>query len=194
MDVIGATSPSYCWIVPESKRQYGYTLVELMLVLTIGGILFSMAVPAFGAMMARQRLAVGVDTLFADLQLSRSEAITRSRSIFIGRSQDGENCINTGAWDDGWMVFVDINKNNQRDTDEQILRIQQAMHQNIDITFGSLNSTGIRFKSDGTGTFNGTFTFCDGLGNAAPRAIIFYYSGRPRYALTRSDGSELVCT
>ncbi|MDH3694726.1 MAG: GspH/FimT family pseudopilin [Gammaproteobacteria bacterium] len=194
MDVTSITIPSRSRTCPEPNLQRGYTLVELMLALTIGSILFSMAIPAFGAMMARQRLAVGVDTLFTDLQLSRSEAITRSRLKFICRSQDGENCINIGSWDDGWIVFVDINKNNQRDADEQILRIQLAMHKGININFGSLNSTGIRFKSDGTGTFNGTFTFCDVSGNAAPRAIIFYYSGRPRYALNRSVGSELVCT
>ncbi len=193
MDVTKTVAISSLRARTPSKSQGGYTLVEIALVLTIASILFSMALPAFGAIMARQRLAVSVDTLFTDLQLSRSEAITRSRSIFICRSVDGQSCMSSGSWDDGWIVFVDVNKNNQRDQDDPLLRVQQAMHKSVGINFGSLNATGIRFKPDGTGTFNGTFTFCDISGSVEPRAIIFYYSGRPRYALERSDGSALEC-
>ncbi len=178
---------------PKVHSQLGYTFVEVVLALTVSGILFSMAIPSFGAMIARQRIAVGVDTLFTDLQLSRSEAITRSQSVFICRSVDGQFCTSTSNWDNGWIVFVDSNNDNQRDADEQLIRVQRAFSKGISIQFGSLNATGIRFKPDGAGTFNGTFTFCDTAGKARPRAIIFYYSGRPRYSTTRSDGSALYC-
>lgn len=58
-------------------RQRGFTVVELMVTLSITGILLGIGLPAFGNLVERQQLLSSVETLASDLRRARSEAIAR---------------------------------------------------------------------------------------------------------------------
>jgi type IV fimbrial biogenesis protein FimT len=76
----------------------GFTLVELLVVVTVVAILAAIAVPSFTQMIARARVGSAVSTLQAALLKARSEALKRNCSITLARS--------AGGWNAGWEVYA----------------------------------------------------------------------------------------
>ena len=95
---------------PEMFRaqQRGYSLVELLVVITLVSIFSLITVPSFRAGYSE----IAVDSLSSDLhsilRLGRDEALTTGDITVLCASQTGDDCA-AGAWDNGWLLFVDAN-------------------------------------------------------------------------------------
>ena len=78
--------------VQHSDRSQGVTLIELMMGLAVLAILGTLALPAMGLRMERQRLAMAAETLAADLTEARFEAARRGLSLSLNAitSQGGQ--------------------------------------------------------------------------------------------------------
>nr|WP_051464538.1 GspH/FimT family pseudopilin [Pseudoxanthomonas suwonensis] len=84
----------------------GFTLVELMVTLGVLAILVSMATPSFTSVINSNRLSSQANELVADIQLARSEALRRNRTVRLCRSDNGSACATgTGNWT-GWIVML----------------------------------------------------------------------------------------
>jgi type IV fimbrial biogenesis protein FimT len=96
----------------------GFTLVELLVVMTIGAILVALSIPSFSWMIANTRASNGANTLLAAFQLARSEAIRRNTFLSVCRTLDPNAaeaavaCSNAagggyaaGDWASGWVIF-----------------------------------------------------------------------------------------
>src|SRR3989344_4698731 len=59
-------------------RNSGFTLIELIITLTIAGILMAVAVPGLKNFVSSNRLTAQINDLIADINLARSEAIKRN--------------------------------------------------------------------------------------------------------------------
>lgn len=86
-------------------RISGLTLVELIIVLTIAGVLAALAAPGMQKFVASNRLTAQVNDLLADISHARSEAIKRNVSSGVCASTSGTNCTASGNWANGWLVF-----------------------------------------------------------------------------------------
>ena len=53
-------------------------------------------------------------------------AIARGKSVTACPSRDGAACIDEGDWSQGWLVFVDNDRNRRLGPDEQLLSVHQA--------------------------------------------------------------------
>lgn len=67
----------------------GLTLIELLVMLAVATVLIMLTVPRFTDMLARRRLEGVANELSADLQYTRSEAVSRRLNASLSTSSDG---------------------------------------------------------------------------------------------------------
>lgn len=173
-------------------RPRGFTLLELLVTVSIAAVLLGLAVPAFGGMWRNSQRTVAVNALIHGIFLARSTAITRDHAVTICRSPDGQSCSNGMInWQDGWIVFVNLDRDDPpiRDGDEPVLAVQAGW------TGGTITSNrhSYSFRPHQHRVVNGTVVFCDRRGSAEARAIIINSVGRPRVARRDSENRPLRC-
>lgn len=78
------------------RRSAGFTLIELIVAMTILGILASIAAPSFKDMMVNQRIKSASFDVTAALILARSEALKQNGSVTLTPS--------SGEWAQGWTI------------------------------------------------------------------------------------------
>ncbi len=78
---------------PTAQR--GFTLIELMTVVSIMAVMALVAAPGMQSLIAGARARAATNDLISDLVLARSEAIKRNRDVELSPA---------GGWSAGWMV------------------------------------------------------------------------------------------
>lgn len=89
------------------NRSHGFTLIELMITLSIAAIVLALGVPSFQEMMRNNRAATHMNEFTSALNLARSEAIKRGQRVALCPSINQTSCTGASDWEDGWIVFVD---------------------------------------------------------------------------------------
>lgn len=178
---------------PRLPTHSGFTLIELLAALSVIAILVGLVVPALHTLVVSNRLTTQLNELFTALQGARSQAIARQQHIVLCPSADQATCLNSSAWQSGWIVFADLNLNKELDLNEPSLRVHSGTDPGLTIS-SSNGRKRIALQPDGSaGGSNVTFTFCDTRGPDQAQAIIVAVNGRPRVARTKSDGTPLSC-
>jgi prepilin-type N-terminal cleavage/methylation domain-containing protein len=85
--------------MPRRRPAYGFTLIELMIVVAIAAILVTIGAPALGEFMADQRVRTTASDIAADFAFARVKAIENSRRAYIQKT--------SALWKNGWRVYVD---------------------------------------------------------------------------------------
>lgn len=176
---------------PSSSRPAGFSLLELLIVVSVAGILAGLAAPSFkGMLLDSQRTAV-VNSFVHSVYLARSTAAMQGRTVHICRSTDGHTCSNgTANWQEGWIVFVNTDRDEppMRDSNERILSAQPAWREGrVTSNRRSFSFTAHQYA------VNGTLVFCDRRGPTHARAIIINIGGRPRVATRDAENRPLRC-
>jgi type IV fimbrial biogenesis protein FimT len=195
------------------KSRKGYTLLELMVVLSMVSILAMVAVPSVQEGMRRNAKDSSMLDLLSVVALARSEAVTQSRIVSICRSVDQEACtVAAGAdWSDGWIVFTDAGTAGVVDGTDTILQSGKVDTNLSTITlknYANANFTTdvLQFKDDGflktmPSSQGAYFKFC-GKDNVVDTARAVWVSNTGRTVLSTDDadgvhndlaGSNLTC-
>jgi type IV fimbrial biogenesis protein FimT len=107
----------------------GFTLVELLTVMTIVAILMALGVPSYQYVTSANRISGEVNGLLGDMQYARSEAIKEGQTVTVCSSSNSTTaaptCSGSTSWQNGWIVFADANGNATVDAQETILRVQK---------------------------------------------------------------------
>lgn len=167
------------------RKITGFTLIELIVTLTIAGILIALAGPAMKSFILDQRLTTQANDLIADLNLARSEAIKRAANVTIcrqGGSLSSPSCNSAASWQAGRIVFVDSDGDSTIDSGDTILRVRESLDGNNTMTpvggvaLGSIviASTGLTTLSTGQ---EAALRLCDSRGTVA-MTISINYTGR----------------
>lgn len=179
------------WKPPGRSR--GLTLPEVVVTLAVVAILLAIALPGFGDLLAARRIDAAAARFHAHINRGRSEAILRGRRVIACPTRDREHCLADGIWHTGWMLFVDRNADREHQADEPILEQSDPLER-VRMVTSRMRRRIVLFPNGLTRGSNGTYTFCDANGSAAPLAVIIANSGRARRARVRGDGSPLDCT
>ena len=153
-----------------SRRVRGFTLIELMVSVSILAVLLAIAAPSFEAMIASSRLTAASNDLIAALAQARSNAIKVGNRVTVCMSSNGTSCATTGGWEQGWIAFVDTTRSGTEaavDSGETVSAVFPALPSGL-VVNGNLPF--ISFSADGqpktmTGGFlSGTMRVCSTSG------------------------------
>ncbi len=110
----------------QARRQFGFTAIEMMVVMTLLAILATLALPGFRDIQERYRLRRAVEELTATIYFARTEAIKRGGRVVLRKTNPTPaGCTTAGtnqAWSCGWMVFIDANDNGVFNSGETVLQ------------------------------------------------------------------------
>jgi len=168
-------------------RSRGFTLVEILVVMTISAILIAAAVPSFQWMIARNRISDATNLLLANFEYARMEASRLGNTVSLCRTPDPNaapacssavaGTVDGNDWASGWIVFEKIPPNADEATfelgDRLIFRQQVSDGQNVRVMIHSSVPGGERvaFQPRGAGAVIGFATFAITYGQAPTPAV-----------------------
>lgn len=85
------------------KRQVGFTIIELMVALTIASVMMFFALPAFNDFTTQRRMTSNVNLLISGISLARSEATRRGADVTLQRTDTTDD---TNEWGGGFCVTL----------------------------------------------------------------------------------------
>ena len=175
---------------PRAAVAGGFTLIELMVTLTVLGILTLLAAPSFNEAILGNKLAGFSNTFVASAQLARSEAIKRNNAVTLCRSADGLTCAASGTWQQGWIVMCKYKPAApgmcvSDGTDNLVLSVQQALPADFRFT-GDVYT--LAFQPIGAGATSATLVLCRATPSpgAQERRITVSLTGRASVETTRT--------
>ncbi|HKE44530.1 MAG TPA: GspH/FimT family pseudopilin [Steroidobacteraceae bacterium] len=170
----------------------GFTLLELMLTLTVIAVIVGLAVPNFREFIQNSRLTGASNDLLASIQLARTEAIKRQRTVAMCATPDPTAAVPPcDVTFRGWVVWVDTNNDGVVGAAEQIVGRHDVLPAELRLIsdgggFISYQSNGFA-QTDIAGTPTTTHVLiCDERGELPPvnttyrskRAVVLSASGR----------------
>ena len=146
-----------------SRPARGFTLPELLIVMTVLAVLMAAGLPSMAEFVRNQRVKTASFDLFSSLVFARSEAITRNATVKVEPV--------SGYWTNGWTV---------KDASGNLLRELSAVP-NVTITLSPTTPAYIEFR--GSGRLNATatpkFELTASGSTVQTRCIKIDLSGRP---------------
>lgn len=144
------------------RHAKGFSIVELMVVITILSIVSAIALPSFSAMLASQKIKSTSFDLIASLSFARGEGVKRNTTITVAP-------INNN-WANGWTIADGTT----------VLRTNGSTASNLSITL--TGATSLVYGRSGRVTTGNGATFQVGTtdNSANPRCITIDAMGIPR--------------
>ena len=189
----------HCVLNRVGPRSAGYTLVELMIVLSLAVILGSIAVPAMRTLLQNGRLTSAANDLLASIHRARTEALKQqvpTAVCFTANPAATSPVCDYGAAR-GWIVFADSNGDWAHQSNEAILERHAAIDSTV--TVKADGDAVVAFSSTGFATPSAAHqalrnvVFCDARGVVAAgtgstaRALIVATTGRARTVSSLTD-------
>jgi type IV fimbrial biogenesis protein FimT len=178
------------------RQATGFTIIELMIGIAILGITMTFAAPSFLTLISNNRIAGGASDFVSALQLAKAESAARVNPVTIcKRNVAGTGCTGGGDWQQGWIVFSDINGDASVDVGDTVVLVQEALDPQITFggTAGVTNS--ITYNQSGTTSITATqvLILCDSRGFAvSAKGILVTITGRGG-VMKASDTGQNAC-
>ncbi|MCB1755072.1 MAG: GspH/FimT family pseudopilin [Gammaproteobacteria bacterium] len=170
----------------------GFTLIELIVTMSVAAILIATGVPSFRNMILNGRQSATYNALVSELSYARSEAVKRSTSVALCARASDSSCASGDDWSDGWLVFVDEDNNGSVNGTEEILRVNGELEDEQSLLSNNFTNTGfVRYRSRGNTDSIGYFVICDDRGAESAKAVNIVLTGAIRKAVD-TNSNDIV--
>ena len=146
------------------KARQGFTLIEILVVLGIIAIVFTISVPFFSRFASGARLKGGAREISSVLQAARSYATTRHRAYYVNFD------LEKGEF---WISY------NDPKAGERIVEKIFSLPQAVDITQTDFTDDRVEFKPTGGAVEGGSIWVADKRGNIR-RIVVSKVTGSVR--------------
>lgn len=161
------------------RKNKGFTLIELLIAVSILSIIMMVGVPSFNGSINKNSVAATINDIQTSLNQARSEAVTRGVTVTVCSSNDQATC--SGGWDDGWIMFSDVDADNTLDTADLMLSVFDAPVGDSDLRLSATDTSMIQYFNNGYTNQTGTFIGCPSDKDIAySRGVIVSSSGMIR--------------
>jgi type IV fimbrial biogenesis protein FimT len=136
----------------------GFTLIEMLVTVTILGVLLAIAAPALQQLILNQGVKTASFDLYSALEYARSEAIKRNGSITLKAG-----AVTDGAWTTGWRVNDSASNSLRSWSPASGLAITEKVGSATAVTFakdGHLTTAAPKLQVDPTPSLNGVTSRC----------------------------------
>lgn len=111
-------------------RQRGFTMVELMVTITVLGVLMAIAAPSFVDFMRRNQVTSTTNEFLTTLRMARSTAITRNLFVSVCPSANATaakpSCSNSKDFSTGYLVYVASAPGKTYEDGNELLRVNEG--------------------------------------------------------------------
>lgn len=156
-----------------------------MVTLAVAAVLLTVALPSFLNLVRDHRMRIAVDDLIVDLAYARSEAIKRVAPVVLCTSADRKSCEASARWSDGWLIYVDDNRDHALESGESVLAAREKLPGELQVDSSNFANY-IAYLPDGSSNVPGHFLFADARGNAAATTVCVAATGRVRVVQSAS--------
>jgi len=115
-------------------------MLELLIVIAIVAILLGVSAASFAPMIDRTNSRETTALLKANINFARGEAIVRGGWIALCGSSDGQSCQD--SYDDGWVVFHDVDRDQSLTTADKILNKVRQKHASLNVVVDEVTGSG----------------------------------------------------
>jgi type IV fimbrial biogenesis protein FimT len=169
-------------------HQQGFSLIELLMGLTIVGIVLLLVSPAFAALTASNHREQAAQSIVTGIRNARTAAITRNQSVVI-------HGIN-GDWGQGWRIILDVSGKGPEDSSNPLL-VEQRSDARVPIVGNRPVKKFIQFSSLGepqlpSGAFRaGTIHICASRKPVSLHQVVLAPTGR--VSLRSNKTEQALC-
>lgn len=183
--ICGGSRPVRIIVCGTRASQRGFNLLELLIAISILGVITAIAVPSFQSISINSNLSTETNDLVSALRYARSEAAKQGLNVTVCSANAGLTaCSGSADWSTGWLIV---------DSGGNVLNVREALPADTAAEMDIVGGTGaIVFNRNGFSSSARTIKLC-GPENSARRArgVIVSVDGRVRLA-TDSNGNSIV--
>ncbi|HFL3433549.1 TPA: GspH/FimT family pseudopilin [Legionella pneumophila] len=147
----------------------GFTLVELLVTLSVFAIILTLIVPSLRTMILNNRLTSNIDSLVSSLNYARGVALDRAVNVAVCPLGSPGSTACGANWNSGWIVVTQPAAGTPT-----LLKTHQTSVNDPVITS---NVSSVVFDPHGLSTTQSNFTVCDNRGNAFARSAMVLATG-----------------
>ena len=165
--------------VPTGLKTTGFSVLELMFTVSLAAIVLVLGMPALQQFRQNRMMTAAVSSLHHHLALARNEAVNLNIQVVSCPGNLETGCAGSTDWQNGWIMFTDINGDNEHNDSEMITRHGPSFE---NLIIRSTNGRKfLRFSPTGYAPgSNMSIRFCDSRGPGKARKLVVSSVGRIR--------------